>query len=141
MLFPTASAATVALTRPSERARAYRDEAVVTHPELGEMRPRLMTAHRYMKALARDGAAEAIPVNSRTGETLEQVRAQEAAEARKYELFHQACVDMGIPGGTERVEDKCDQCGCTTLGTLYYRPNASAVPTPVLFVGDCCGGE
>jgi hypothetical protein len=141
MLFPAPSAATVALIRPSERARAYREEAVVTHPELGEIRPRLLVAHRYMTELARVGATAALPVNDRTGETLAWVREQERFDALKEEAFQKACVAWGIPGGTKRVEDKCDQCGCTTLGTLYYRPNASAVPTPVLFVGDCCGGE
>jgi hypothetical protein len=141
MFFPLPSSATFSLIRPLERARAYREEAVVVHPELGEIRPRLMVAHRYMMELARVGLTRAIPVNDHTGETLAKVREQERLDQLKEEAFQRACIEWGIPGGTKRVEDECDQCGCTTGGTLHYRPNAMAVPTPVLFVGDCCGGE
>lgn len=147
MNFPIPNADVLAAERHSDRIRAWREQAVVVHPTLGEVRPRLGVAHHYLKPLARGAEwfdLDAPPaVTEATSETLEWVRECERLAQAKEEAFQQACVDLGMPGGTELTQGKCDQCGTHGLGTLYYRPDASAVPTPVLFVGDCCaeGGE
>lgn len=146
MNFPIPNADVLAIPTHIARVRAWREQAVVEHPTLGEVRPRLGVAHRYLKPLVRGAEwfdlAAPPEVNEATCETMEWARECERLAQAKEEAFRQACDDMGIPGGKERVEDRCDQCGCaSTLGTLYYRPDANAVPTPVLFVGDCCADE
>lgn len=139
MLFPTPTADVLDLINSGaglQAFRRWRSESVVDVPGVGEVRPNMRALMDAYKHWRKTGMILVVPMEERLWETMEYVRAQEEADRRKEEIFQSHCKRMGMPEGRERESSRCDTCDERKEGWMYYRPDATGYPTPVLFMCD-----